>query len=35
MVCASAMIEQAVLLANDKKPHGIDGLQCRALELGA
>ncbi len=33
MVCASAMIEQAVLLTNDKKLHGIDDQQCRALEL--
>lgn len=33
MVCATAMIAQAVLLTNDKKLHEIDGLQCRALKL--
>lgn len=33
MVCASAMIERAVLLTNDKQLDGIDGLQCRALKL--
>ena len=33
MVCATAMIERAVLLTNDRKLHEIDGLQCQALEL--
>jgi predicted nucleic acid-binding protein len=33
MVCATAMIEQAVLLTNDKKLHEIDGLQYRALAV--
>ena len=33
LVCATAMIEQVVLLTNDKKLHEIDGLHCRALEL--
>ena len=35
MVCATAMIERAVLLTNDKKLHDIDGLQYQALELRA
>ncbi|MDP3877743.1 MAG: type II toxin-antitoxin system VapC family toxin [Methylobacter sp.] len=33
IVCATALLEQAVLLTNDKKLHEINGLQCRALEL--
>jgi predicted nucleic acid-binding protein len=35
MVCATAMIERAVLLTNDKKLHEVDGLQYQALELKA
>lgn len=33
MVCATAMIERAVLLTNDKKLHEIDGMQYQALGL--
>ncbi len=33
IVCATALIEQAVLLTNDTKLHEVAGLQCRSLVL--